>query len=157
MTAISHARRQVEFEPVTGGARRIGYDILVVAPGSISRTLPIEGLAERGIGFKTVGEAIYLRNHVLSQLDIAASTDDPDTRRKALTFVFVGAGFAGVEALAELEDMARSACLVTILESHQMTCGGFWSRPPAAFSPRSARRWARGPSGSCAHGASISG
>ncbi len=110
VTAISHAQRQVEFKPVTGGLRQIGYDILVVAPGSISRTLPIEGLAERGIGFKTVGEAIYLRNHVLSQLDIAASTEDPDIRRKALTFVFVGAGFAGVEALAELEDMARSAC-----------------------------------------------
>jgi Pyridine nucleotide-disulphide oxidoreductase len=110
VTAISHAQRQVEFVPVTGEARRIGYDILVVALGSISRTLPIEGLAERGIGFKTVGEAIYLRNHVLSQLDLAASTEDPDTRRKALTFVFVGAEFAGVEALAELEDMARSAC-----------------------------------------------
>jgi NADH dehydrogenase len=66
-------------------------------------------LAECGIGFKTVGEAIFLRNHVLAKLDIAASTSDPVVRRRALTFVFVGGGYAGVEAFAELEDMARDA------------------------------------------------
>nr|WP_308212444.1 FAD-dependent oxidoreductase [Actinomadura madurae] len=85
--------------------------MLVVALGSISRTLPIPGLADCGIGFKTVEEAIFLRNHVLHQLDIAASNPgDEDVRRRALTFVFVGAGFAGIEAMAELEDMARDAC-----------------------------------------------
>ena len=84
-------------------------DGLVVAPGSVVRTLPIPGLAERGIGFKTVGEAIYLRNHVLSRLDYAASVTDEARRRKALTFVFIGGGYAGVEAFAELEDMARYA------------------------------------------------
>jgi NADH:ubiquinone reductase (H+-translocating) len=82
----------------------------VVAPGSVARTLPIPGLAENGIGFKTVGEAIFLRNHVLAKLDIAASTSDVELRRRALSFVFVGGGYAGVEALAELEDMARDAC-----------------------------------------------
>ena len=81
----------------------------MVCPGSISRLLPIPGLAEQGIGFKTIGEAIYLRNHVLSRLDLAASTNDPERRRRALTFVFVGGGYAGVEAMAELEDMARYA------------------------------------------------
>ncbi|TNY37193.1 NAD(P)/FAD-dependent oxidoreductase [Thermomonospora catenispora] len=90
--------------------RELPYDRLVVAVGSISRTLPIPGLAEHGIGFKSLGEAIYLRNHVLSQLDIAASTQRADVRRRALTFVFVGGGYAGVEALGELEDMARDAC-----------------------------------------------
>ncbi len=110
VTYISHAGRYVDFRSVAGESRRIGYNILVVALGSISRTLPIDGLADHGIGFKTVGEAIYLRNHVLTQLDIVASAQDPDVRRRALSFVFVGAGFAGVEALAELEDMARDAC-----------------------------------------------
>ncbi|MCM2580556.1 FAD-dependent oxidoreductase [Streptomyces sp. MTZ3.1] len=85
------------------------YDHLVLAPGSVSRTLPVPGLAEHGIGFKTVEEAIGLRNHVLEQLDIASSTRDPAIRDAALTFVFVGGGYAGVEALAELEDMARYA------------------------------------------------
>ncbi len=109
VTRISHAGRYIDFRPLAGESQRIRYDVIVVAPGSISRTLPIDGLADRGIGFKTVGEAIYLRNHVLTQLDIAASTQDLMARRTALTFVFVGAGFAGVEALAELEDMARDA------------------------------------------------
>jgi NADH dehydrogenase len=86
------------------------YTELVLAPGSVARTLPIPGLAEHGIGFKTVEEAIGLRNHVLEQLDIASSTRDPAIRDAALTFVFVGGGYAGVEALAELEDMARYAC-----------------------------------------------
>ncbi|MEV0399752.1 NAD(P)/FAD-dependent oxidoreductase [Actinoallomurus sp. NPDC050550] len=125
VTRIEHANRQawVEIvgsasaEGVGGGqvdrspeTRVLSYDTLVFCPGSISRTLPIPGLAECGIGFKTVGEAIYLRNHVLAQLDIAASTANPQTRKRALTFVFVGGGFAGVEALAELEDLARDAC-----------------------------------------------
>ncbi|HXI31522.1 MAG TPA: PPK2 family polyphosphate kinase, partial [Vicinamibacterales bacterium] len=69
------------------------------------RTLPVPGLAERGIAFKTVGEAIYLRNHVLSRLDAAATTIDPDLRRRLLTFLVVGGGYAGIEALAELQDM----------------------------------------------------
>ncbi|WP_242885742.1 NAD(P)/FAD-dependent oxidoreductase [Actinomadura litoris] len=115
-TRIEHATRTVTVRPAGADAtgapdQRIGYDALVVALGSVSRTLPIPGLAECGIGFKTVEEAIFLRNHVLHQLDIAATNpDDEEVRRRALTFVFVGAGFAGIEALAELEDMARDAC-----------------------------------------------
>jgi NADH dehydrogenase len=85
------------------------YDQLVVAPGCVSRTVPVPGLAEHGVGFRTVEEAIGLRNHVLEQLDIASSTRDADVREAALTFVFVGGGYAGVEALAELENMARYA------------------------------------------------
>ncbi|WP_432084531.1 NAD(P)/FAD-dependent oxidoreductase [Streptomyces sp. WAC 04229] len=91
------------------GARRLTYDELVLAPGSVSRTLPVPGLADHGVGFKTLEEAIGLRNHVLEQMDIASSTRDPAIRDAALTFVFVGGGYAGVEALGELEDMARYA------------------------------------------------
>lgn len=106
---IEHARRTVTTETVAGNIEEIGYDVLVVALGSIARLLPVPGLAEQGIAFKTVGEAIYLRNHVLSRLDMAASTLDPQLRRKLLTFTVVGGGYAGIEALAELEDMARYA------------------------------------------------
>jgi NADH dehydrogenase len=106
VTKISHAHRKVTVQPIEGDPYDIDYDLLVVAPGSISRLLPTPGLADVGIGFKTIGEAIYLRNHVLGQIDLAASTEDADLRRRALTFVFVGGGYAGVEALAELEDMA---------------------------------------------------
>jgi NADH:ubiquinone reductase (H+-translocating) len=81
----------------------------VIGLGSTVRTLPIPGLAETGVGFKTVEEAIYLRNQVLYCLDVAESTHDAERRARALTFVFVGGGYAGVEAMAELEDMARAA------------------------------------------------
>ena len=95
--------------PVEGTPFELSYDVLVMAAGSVARTLPIPGLADHGIGFKTVGEAIYLRNHVLDRLDAASSTDDPEVRTRALTFTFVGGGYAGIEAFAELEDMARYA------------------------------------------------
>ncbi|MFF4209050.1 NAD(P)/FAD-dependent oxidoreductase [Streptomyces sp. NPDC001796] len=112
-TAIDHAKRIATISTLageeTGQTEQIAYDELCLAPGSISRTLPIPGLADHGIGFKTVEEAIGLRNHVIEQMDIASSTRDPAIRDAALTFVFVGGGFAGVEALGELEDMARYA------------------------------------------------
>jgi NADH:ubiquinone reductase (H+-translocating) len=106
---IEHARKMVTVEAIDGHIEEIGYDVLVVALGSVARLLPIPGLAERGISFKTIGEAIYLRNHVLSRLDLASSTLDPLLRKRLLTFTFVGGGFAGIESLAELEDMARFA------------------------------------------------
>ncbi|WP_282694633.1 NAD(P)/FAD-dependent oxidoreductase [Streptomyces sp. CC208A] len=112
--SIDHAKRTAILTTLAtdeegAGPATLTYDELVLAPGSVSRALPVPGLAEHGIGFKTVEEAIGLRNHVLEQMDIASSTRDPALRDAALTFVFVGGGYAGVEALAELEDMARYA------------------------------------------------
>ncbi|MEV0183863.1 FAD-dependent oxidoreductase [Streptomyces sp. NPDC050625] len=114
VVAVDHTTRTATLttlatEEEGRGAEHLAYDELVLAPGSIARTLPIPGLAEHAVGFKTVEEAIGLRNHVLEQMDIASSTRDPAIRDAALTFVFVGGGYAGVEALAELEDMARYA------------------------------------------------
>jgi NADH dehydrogenase len=106
---IEHARKTATVQPIIGPSREVGYDHIVAAPGSVSRTLPIPGLREQAVGFKTIGEAIYLRNRVLERLDVAATTTDPATRAAALTFVFIGGGYAGIEALAELEDMARDA------------------------------------------------
>lgn len=106
---IDHAERTVRYEPNAGEPEDIHYDHIVLAAGAVSRTLPIPGLAQWGIGIKTVEEAAYLRNHVLHQLAIADSTRDEEVRRKALNFVFVGGGFAGAEAVAELEDMVRDA------------------------------------------------
>ena len=108
-TKVEHARKVVTIEAGDGHLEELGYDVLVVALGSVARLLPIPGLIEHGVAFKTIGEAIYLRNHVLTKLDQADSTLDPDLRRKLLTFTFVGGGFAGIEALGELEDMARFA------------------------------------------------
>jgi NADH dehydrogenase len=109
VTKVEHARKVATVRPIVGPVREVPYDHIVVAPGSVSRTLPIPGLREQAIGFKTLGEAIFLRNHVLDRLDVAATTTDEATCRRALTFVFVGGGYAGIEALAEMEDMARDA------------------------------------------------
>jgi NADH dehydrogenase len=106
---VDHDERTAHVRLADGRRVAIGYDVVVLAPGSWARVLPIPGLAEQGVGFKTVQEAIWLRNHVLSRLDVAAATDDPERRRAAMTFVFVGGGYAGVEALGELEDLARDA------------------------------------------------
>ncbi|MFI6427500.1 NAD(P)/FAD-dependent oxidoreductase [Promicromonospora sp. NPDC050880] len=109
VTTIEHGRKAVKIQPEEGEEYEVTYDQLVVGLGSVSRTLPIPGLAENAIGFKNVEEAIAVRNHVINRLDVASSTWDADLRKRMLTFTFVGGGFAGIEALAEIEDMARYA------------------------------------------------
>ncbi|MBR7674051.1 NAD(P)/FAD-dependent oxidoreductase [Streptomyces daliensis] len=109
VTTIDQDRKVATIAPLVGEAYDLPFDYLVVAMGAVSRTFPIPGLAENGIGMKGVEEAIGLRNHVLEQLDKADSTTDEEVRRRALTFVFVGGGFAGAETIGEVEDMARDA------------------------------------------------
>jgi NADH dehydrogenase len=109
VTSIDHERRVAVIDPIVDEPYELRYHVVVVAPGSVARTLPIPGLAEHGIGFKQVEEAIALRNQVLGQLDLAESVDDPYERRRLLTFLFVGGGYAGVEALAEAQNMALDA------------------------------------------------
>jgi NADH dehydrogenase len=87
-----------------GGRSELRYDQLVVALGSISRTRRVQGLVEHAIGFKTLADAIALRNRVISMLETAETIHDAQARAEYLTFVFVGAGYAGVEGLAELQD-----------------------------------------------------
>jgi NADH:ubiquinone reductase (H+-translocating) len=91
------------------GRIELRYEHLVVALGAVVRTLPVPGLAEHGLGFKTLADAIHLRNHVLRQLEAADEQQDASARLRHLTFVFVGGGYAGVEALAELADLVRDA------------------------------------------------
>jgi NADH:ubiquinone reductase (H+-translocating) len=81
----------------------------VLALGAVPRVFPIPGLKEHGLGFKTLADAIFLRNHVLRELEGAAAETEEDAKRRRLTFVFVGAGYAGVEALAELSDLVDDA------------------------------------------------
>ena len=107
-TVLDEGRRTVTVE-TSDGSIEVVYDRLVVALGAVSRALPIPGLAEHGHGFKNLVDAIALRNHVLRQLELADAHDDEEVARRHLTFVFVGAGYAGVEALAELSDLVRDA------------------------------------------------
>ena len=98
------ARVETEDDVVT-----VSFEDVVIALGAVSRTLPIPGLADHALGFKTLADAIYLRNHVLRRLEAASAASTEEHRRRELTFLFVGAGYAGVEALAELADLVRDA------------------------------------------------
>jgi NADH dehydrogenase len=91
------------------GERVVRFSELVIALGAIPRTVPVPGLADHALSFKSLPDAINLRNHVLSELEAADAEDDETTRREHLSFVFVGAGYAGVEALAELSDLVDDA------------------------------------------------
>jgi NADH:ubiquinone reductase (H+-translocating) len=105
---LDAARRRVQVE-TDEGLVTVTYDELVVALGAVARTLPIPGLADHALGFKSLADAIHLRNHVLRRLEAASAAATPAQRERELTFVFVGAGYAGVEALAELADLVRDA------------------------------------------------
>jgi len=107
-TGLDTNRRRVRVE-TEEGLLTVGYENVVLALGAISRTLPIPGLADHALGFKTLADAIHLRNHVLRRLEAAVAAPSDGHRRRELTFVFIGAGYAGVEALAELSDLVRDA------------------------------------------------
>ncbi len=107
VTHADPANGQVHVKTAEGHEEVHRYDQLIVTLGSVSRTLPVPGLAEHAIGFKTLSEAIRLRNRVVETLEQAETLDDEREREKLLTYVFVGAGYAGVEGLAELQDFAR--------------------------------------------------
>jgi len=91
------------------GRLTIAWDNAVIAVGAVSRLLPIPGLAEYGREFKNLADAIALRNHVLRELEAADAEPNSAEIARHLTFVFVGAGYAGVEALAELADLVSDA------------------------------------------------
>ena len=109
ITAHDPAARTVELRTHEGESQNIRYDQLVLSLGSVSRTVPVPGLAEHAIGFKSLADAIWLRNHVIETLEEANATEDPARRERLLTYVFVGGGYAGLEALAELQDFAADA------------------------------------------------
>jgi len=89
------------------GPLELAYDRLVIALGSTARMAPVPGLAERAMPFKDLTDAVRLRDHVLRMLDLAEN--DPVNRDRHLTFVFVGAGYAGVEALSETHQLVHDA------------------------------------------------
>jgi NADH:ubiquinone reductase (H+-translocating) len=104
--ALDEASRSVAVETEMGPIE-LQYERLVLALGAVPRVPPVPGLVEHGLGFKRLGDAIHLRNHILRQLELAEA--DRANAERHLTFVFVGAGYAGVEALAELHQLVSDA------------------------------------------------
>jgi NADH:ubiquinone reductase (H+-translocating) len=109
LTGADPARNEVHVHTVDGREETLRYDQLIVTVGSVSRVLPVPGLAEHALGFKTLADAIALRNRALLSLETAESLPDDEARREYLTFVFVGAGYAGLEGIAELQDYVADA------------------------------------------------
>jgi NADH dehydrogenase len=109
VTGHDPGTRTLELTTHEGEIEELRYDQFLVALGSVSRLLPIPGLDQHAIGFKSLADAIWLRNHVIETLEAANATEDPERREQMLTYVFVGGGYAGLEALAELQDFAADA------------------------------------------------
>ena len=87
---------------------KIPYDYLVIALGEVTNFYGMPGMLENARPFRTLADAIALRNHLIHVLEEADVEEDPDLRRKLLTFVVGGGGFSGVEVLAELNNFVRS-------------------------------------------------
>ncbi|GAA1119453.1 NAD(P)/FAD-dependent oxidoreductase [Arthrobacter flavus] len=110
VTGIDHASRTATVAPADGSEPfELTYRDVVMAAGSITRTFPIDGLKEQGIGLKTIEEAVALRNQMLERIETGSLMAAGPERDRALTFVVVGGGFAGIETITEIEDMARAA------------------------------------------------
>jgi NADH:ubiquinone reductase (H+-translocating) len=104
--ALDPQRRVARIES-EAGEFAISYAELVIALGSVTRVPSLPGLREHALGLKDLPDAVRLRNHVLRQVELADAA--PETAERRLTFVLAGAGFAGVEAVAELRELVADA------------------------------------------------
>ncbi|MFF7352406.1 FAD-dependent oxidoreductase [Streptomyces filipinensis] len=95
--------RTVHYTDPEGGAGTLGYDRLVLCVGSVNKLLPVPGVAEHAHGFRGLPEALYLRDHVTRQVELAAVEDDVEVRAARCTFVVVGAGYTGTEVAAHMQ------------------------------------------------------
>lgn len=93
-------QRQIQYVDPEGRPGELDYDRLVIAAGSVNKLLPIPGIGEHAHGFRGLPEALYLRDHLIRQIELADSTDSPSERTARCTFVVVGAGYTGTEVAA---------------------------------------------------------
>lgn len=109
VTGISHATKTATITPNAGEPFDFVYDHIVITTGSVSRTFPIPGVADRAIGMKTIEEAIAVRDRLIGNFERAAllPKDSPE-RARLLTVTVVGGGFAGIETVAELRSLATA-------------------------------------------------
>ncbi len=99
--SVDTENRRISYVDPDGHQQQLAYDQLLLTTGSVNKLLPIPGVASYAHGFRDIAEALYLRDHVTLQIELADATDDPDERRARLTFVVVGAGYTGTEVAAQ--------------------------------------------------------
>src|SRR5215218_4860953 len=100
VTSIDVVGHGIEWVDPEGRRRATEFDRLVLAAGSVNKLLPIPGVAEYAHGFRGISEALYLRDHLIRQLELATETADPAERRARCTVLVVGAGYTGTEVAA---------------------------------------------------------
>ena len=98
---VDLARRTVSYVGPEGDRGSMSYDRLVLTVGSVNKLLPIPGIAEHAHGYRGIPEALYLRDHITRQIELAGGTDDPEECAARCTFVVVGAGYTGTEVAAQ--------------------------------------------------------
>ncbi|MDA8355669.1 MAG: FAD-dependent oxidoreductase [Actinomycetota bacterium] len=111
-TEVDLGARTVNVRGQNGDTATERWDRMILAPGSVTRQFHIPGLAEHGHGLKTIEEALFLRDHVLAQLDLADSLPATDAgraeRQERLTVVSVGAGYIGTEFIAQMQHWTQT-------------------------------------------------
>jgi len=108
VVAIDHEHRTVTVQPAAGDQFSLGYDVIVLTAGAVTRKFAIPGVAEQAIGMKHVEEAVAIRDRLLTNFDRASTLPPGPQRRRLLTVTFVGGGFSGVEGFGELLSLATS-------------------------------------------------
>ncbi|MHA6693114.1 NAD(P)/FAD-dependent oxidoreductase [Homoserinimonas sp. A520] len=108
VTAIDHANKTATITPEVGKPWQQQYDVIVVTAGAVSRTFPIPGVADEAIGLKNIEEAVEIRDRILTNFQKASNLPAGPERDRLLTFVVVGGGFAGIEAIGEMRSLASS-------------------------------------------------
>ena len=101
---VSHVdpeRKMVRWAGPDGSSGEIGYDRVILTAGSVNKLLPIPGIADYAHGFRSIAEAMFLRDEITRQLELAAIAADPAERDARCTFVVVGAGYTGTEVVAQ--------------------------------------------------------
>ncbi|MEV6901596.1 FAD-dependent oxidoreductase [Amycolatopsis sp. NPDC051372] len=101
VTALAPEKDRLSYTDPEGAVHELRYDRLILAAGSVTKLLPIPGVAEHAHGSRGVAEAWYLRDHVIRQVELAAAGDSPEERDARCTFVVVGAGYTGTEVAAQ--------------------------------------------------------
>ncbi|MEY2826270.1 MAG: hypothetical protein RLZZ122_634 [Actinomycetota bacterium] len=109
MTKVSHKDKKATVEVEGGKQITISYDQVIMTAGAVTKTFPIDGIAENAIGMKNIEEAVDVRNRLFGNFERAAALPKSSPlRKRLLTLVVVGGGFAGIEAFAELRSTATA-------------------------------------------------
>ena len=131
VTAVDIGARTCTVRGVDGPARLVAWDRLVLNPGSVTSTFGVAGVVDHARGFKTLAEALYLREQILRQLQLGSTTHDTNAGRRHATVVVVGGGFTVLELAAQGAALARAA----LRQDRALDLGSVrWTVPEAGVS-----------------------